>query len=149
MNVITSGTDLIKVLPSGNTFNVSMLDAWEELSASQRAYINEYIDSLGQVNMARMKIGLSKQTLNEWMSDPVFSECIESVEEIFTDGLRAVDYMESVTNGKIRGRVLQARSAKGYEPKATKQTNVLIGSGGLGNIVRSLTQEASGKIESQ
>jgi hypothetical protein len=139
MKVITSGTEIIKVLPSGASFNMEMLEGWEELSASQRAYLHAYVDALGQVTMARMRVGLTKAILNEWMGDCVFVDCLEAIEDLFTDGLRAIDYMESVTNGKIRGRVLQARKAKGYEPKATKQTNVLIG-GGLGNIVRSLTQ---------
>lgn len=143
MEIITSGTAVIKTLPSGDKFNIEMLDGWKELSASQRAYLHAYMDTIGQVNMARLTVGVTPGTLKEWSEQPVFAEALVMIDELFTDGLRALDYMESVTNGKIRGRVLQARKAKGYEPKATKQTNVLIGSGGLGNIVRSLTQAAT------
>jgi hypothetical protein len=140
MEIITSGTAVIKTLPSGETFNIEMIDGWDELSASQRAYLHAYMDSIGQVNMARMISGISKSLLEEWGTQPGFAHALEMIEDLFTDGLRALDYMESITNGKIRGRVLQARKAKGYEPKTTKQTNVLIGAGGLGNIVRQLSQ---------
>lgn len=140
MEVITSGTAIIKTLPSGDSFNIEMLDNWSELSPMQRAYLHAYMDTIGQVNMARLTTGVGLAKLKEWESDDRFMSALEMIDDLFTDGLRALDYMESVTNGKIRGRVLQARKAKGYEPKTTKQTNVLIGTGGLGNIVRQLTQ---------
>lgn len=140
MEVITSGSQIIKTLPSGESFNIEMLDGWQELSATQRAYLHAYMDTIGQVNMARMSLGLRQATIEAWSNDPVFFGALTIIDDLFTDGLRALDYMEAVTNGKIRGRVLQARQAKGYEPKATKQTNLIVGAGGLGNLVKALTQ---------
>jgi hypothetical protein len=141
MNVITSGTDIIKRLPSGEKFNIETLDGWDDLSGKQRAYLHAYMDTIGQENMARLSLGLKQNAVDAWATEAVFKNCIEIIDDLFTDGLRALDYLEAVTNGKIRGRVLQARKAKGYEHKSNpRNTLIAVGTGGLGGIMKALGQ---------
>jgi hypothetical protein len=82
--------------------------------------------------------GVTKADLKSWEQDDIFTQILATIDIIFTEGLASLDYLEAVTNGKIRGRVLQARKAKGYEPKAQVQKNTLnvIGEGGLSGIMK-------------
>jgi hypothetical protein len=138
MNVITSGSEVIKTLPSGASFNIESLDGWDDLSSSQQAYLHVYMDTVGQTEMSRLTCGIRKDTIERWLQDPAFASCLDTIDLLFTDGLRALDYMESITNGKIRGRVLQARKAKGYEPKGSAAPKLIVSKGGLGNLLKEL-----------
>jgi hypothetical protein len=144
MNIIKSGSDIIKTLPSGETFNVESLDTWFSLTPNQRVYLNKYMDSLGQVEMSRIFSGITKSELAEWDKDNSFVAAKETIDLLFTEGLSALDYMEAITNGKIRGRVLQARRAKGYEPKETNKNQLVINApqGGLAGILGALATKS-------
>lgn len=150
MNIIKSGSDIIKTLPSGETFNIEVIDGWDDLSGVQRVYLHKYMDSLGQVEMSRIFAGIKKADLSEWEQDDIFMSAKETIDLLFTEGLSALDYMEAVTNGKIRGRVLQARRAKGYEPKENNRNQLVINApqAGLGGILAALTGQSTSTSES-
>ena len=138
IEIIKSGTQVVKQLPGGGSFNLESIDDWELLSSKQRVYLTQYADSLGQNELTRIMTGVTKADLKSWEQDDIFTQILATIDIIFTEGLASLDYLEAVTNGKIRGRVLQARKAKGYEPKAQVQKNTLnvIGEGGLSGIMK-------------
>ena len=138
IEIIKSGTQVVKQLPGGGSFNMESIDEWELLSSKQRVYLTQYADSLGQNELTRIMTGVTKADLKSWEQDEVFTQILGTIDIIFTEGLASLDYLEAVTNGKIRGRVLQARKAKGYEPKTQVQKNTLnvIGEGGLSSIMK-------------
>ena len=142
MNIITSGTQVVQQLPGGGNFDISSIDGWEDLEPKQKVYLLQYADSLGQNELTRILTGVTRSDLQRWADDHDFIEIRDTIDIIFTEGLASLDYMESVTNGKIRGRVLQARKAKGYEVKSgTHNTQVnVIGEGGLANIMKLINQ---------
>jgi hypothetical protein len=94
-----------------------------------------------QETATRLVAGIKRSELETWKKDKLFLAALQDVEELFTEGLRAVDYSEAITNSKIRGRVLQARDAKGYEKKQNGSTtnNVIATSeSGLAGLLSAL-----------
>jgi len=142
MKVIQSGTQIIHTLPSGETFNIEHLQRWQELSPRQQGFVTHFIESAQQKTLSRVLSGVSEETLKSWEKESAFAEVLLQVDLLFTEGLQALDYIESLTNGKIRGRVLTARRAKGYEPKHTitqqNNLNLISGEGGLSGILKAL-----------
>lgn len=145
IKTVSSGTDIIKVLPSGESFSLQKLDKWEDLSLNQQTYLSIYVDTVGQKTLARTLSGLSASHIKEFESDDNYVETLSDIDTILTEGLKALDYVDSLTNSKIRGRVIQARESGSYNKNTQKNTmNIFAGEkSGLREILKALTPPES------
>ena len=121
MKIMQTGHSTIKEF-GGEKLNITCIEEWTELTARQQNYLSIYVDNMMQETATRLVAGVKRSELETWKKDTIFLSALKDVEELFTEGLRAVDYQEALTNSKIRGRVLQAREAKGYEKKQNGST---------------------------
>ena len=123
--VIKTGSAIIKEI-SGQEITLSNLEGWHNLQPLQQSFFEVYCDTKMQETATRVALGISKAELEGWKTLPDFKLILDDIDSLFTEGLTALDYLDSLTNSKIRGRVLQARNAKGYEKKAVTTTNNVI-----------------------
>jgi hypothetical protein len=136
LQVITSGMDVIKKLPSGESFNITMIPNYNTLQVTQQLFLDFYIENLLQKNLACMLIGIKISQIDQWLeSSPEFKEAYETVNDVFTEGLETVDYLDSLGNSKIRGRVIDRRRGKGSNNKTVNNNTLnVFGEGGLHNL---------------
>lgn len=138
IQMISSGTEIIKRLPSGESFSVYLLPNYEAILPKQRTFIDFLIDNMLQEKLACMQAGVGRGQLNNWLTDDTaFRETYDTVQEMFTEGLETVDMLDSFSNSKIRGRVIDRRRGKKSE-KVVNNLNVF-GEGGLHNLKRLFT----------
>lgn len=135
---IVGGGDVLQTLPNGQFVNIEMLEGYDRLSAEQKVYIQFYVASIQQETSARVSAGVTKRTLESWKQEKTFTSIIEDIDDLFREGLSALDYTDALTNSKVRGRVLQAKKAKGYVKESSPNNHLhLHGEGGF-NALRQL-----------
>lgn len=141
IKTVSSGTDIIKVLPSGESFSLQKLDKWNELSLDEQTFLSMYVDTVGQKTLARTLAGLPAYKLKEFEKNEMYVDTLADIELLLTEGLKALDFVDSLTNSKIRGRVIQARESGSYTKNTQKNTlNVFAdGKTGLREILKALT----------
>lgn len=141
IKTVSSGTDIIKVLPSGESFSLSKLEGWNDLTLDQQTYLSVYVDTVGQKTLAKSLSGLTQSKVDSFNDDDNYVSTLADIEALLTEGLKALDYIDSLTNSKIRGRVIQARESGSYTKDTQKNTlNVFAdGQKGLREILNALT----------
>ena len=137
MKYLEESESLMSSLPNGDQINLTQIEGWYNLLPEQHTYITHYVASVMQETSARIAAGVSKADLKAWNDDSDFKKVMEDIEALFTEGLAAIDYRESLSNPKIRGRVLAARQAKGYTKEKTQNNHLHIhGAGGIANLLK-------------
>ncbi len=145
---IVSGDSIIHRLPGGQNFDITCIEGFTELPAKCQWYLNAWYTSNMQTTLSAVMSGVSVATVDSWRRDvPNFREAEDTIRTIYTEGLRAVHFTESLHNAKIRGQVLKAMKAEGYEEKSgpKNQTNVLVldagqSKAGIASFVKQLKQ---------
>lgn len=123
ITIVSNDTSTIITLPSGDTVDIMYLESWDKLQPKQQLYITLIAKNVKQPTLARIKTGIDKSEYKEWLAQDSFLEVMEDVENIFTEQLIGIDFLDAINNPKVRGRVLQANKAKGYETKHNTTTN--------------------------
>ena len=108
MDIIVSGQDtLIKLSDDNGFIDLSILDGWHELNADQRKYMGQLAKDPFNKTLTAMKTGVSMSTINHWLnSDYNFKAVQNQIMSIYKENLESIDYAESQSNSKTRGKTI-------------------------------------------
>lgn len=110
---------------SGEVINLSSIDGWDNMDSLQKLWLSGYFDYYPNQSLTCLKTGISPSKLKQWKQSHGFFEVFEFIATLKNDELAAIHYEESKVNSKIRGQVLRAVKAEGYEPTTKSTTNNL------------------------
>lgn len=126
-----------KELPNGEYFLINKLDGWVELSQEKQAYLSAYFDTYPRRMRACFHSGIPQSTYVQWRkTDKKFVEMMDLIEQIHTEELEALEYIESYTDPKVRGRYLKNKSVR--EDKGSKVTVNNFNGGKASDILKDL-----------
>ena len=119
----------VVVMPQTETpIDLRMLDTWDEVSEHQQLFLCQYFIDYPKRVSARMKTGVSKHKLMQWLKkDQPFALAFEEIEEIHKENLSAIHYNEAYEDSRARKDVLKGIGARGYDSdkQKTNTTNIL------------------------
>ena len=119
-------TQTVFVLPNGLEMQIEDVPGFVELTEKQRYFIECYIENFPSLSIAMVRSGTKKGEFNEWNYNfDVFHDVLSTIKDLHVEGLLIKEYTDSKENSKIRGRVLMALNAPGYEKKTSVTNNHL------------------------
>lgn len=124
----------------GLSLRLQLLDGWDQLDDHQQKYLGEYAKNPNSRNLAAMNLGIKTSEIKRWFSQEEFARIAEQIDEIYTDILKGIDYVDAIENSKIRARVIKARENKNKytEKRETKHNHLHVGGGSLADLLKSL-----------
>jgi hypothetical protein len=119
-------------LPDGYTLDMEAIDGFSELEPEQKNFLIKYLDTYPAKNQAAIQAKVSIFRMKSWFEDPTFSSIAEIIRELYSESLARIHFDDAVKNSKIRGQVLKAVKAEGYDQptKVGTQNNLVVDSGG-------------------
>jgi hypothetical protein len=122
--------------------NLSTIEGWENLEDLQKVWLSKYFDLYPNQSLTTINSGVSSHKFSSWRNQKDFKEIKEFIEQLKTDELSAIHYNESKVNSKIRGQVLKAVKAKGYEAndKAPSQNLHIHGASGMSAALNAIKE---------
>lgn len=125
-------------LPGGDVIDLDLIDGFNDLDPDQKQFIGKYLQMFPRKLAAAQAVGVSINKVKQWNNDEEFKSILETVKQIYAESLASVHLEESFTNSKIRGQVLKALDAEGYENKSQPKTqnNLIVSSDqGLAGLI--------------
>jgi len=121
-------------LPGGDVIDMSQLEGFDELTHDQQRFLIKYLEMFPRKYSSAMAVKVTNNQLQTWEKDPNFAQIMNVIKQMYAESLSSVHLEEAFENSKIRGQVLRALNAEGYEAKeSTKvgtQNNLVVGDGG-------------------
>lgn len=97
-----------KQLPSEEVFRMDYLEGWDDISEPQKAYLCTYFDTYPKKMKACVESGITQSAYRKWVNgDKQFIELMQIIEQIHREELEYLEYIESYTDSKVRGRYLK------------------------------------------
>jgi len=132
-------------LPAGELVDFELFDEFGQLSTEQKHFILKYMEMFPRKLAAAQSSGITKGVMDRWFLDEDFKRVVNSIREYYAESLAAIDMEEAITDSKIRGRVLKALKAEGYEPASssrigTQQNLVVTDGGGLAGVLQQINK---------
>jgi len=125
-------------LPGGDVVDLDLIDGFSDLDAEQKQFIGKYLQLFPRKLAAAQAVGISMYKVNQWNDDEAFKSILNTIKQIYAESLASVHLEESFSNSKIRGQVLKALDAEGYENKTNPKTqnNLIVSSDqGLAGLI--------------
>jgi len=133
-------------LPAGELVDFELFEEFSELSGEQKHFLLRYMEMYPRKLAAAQSVGVTKGVMDRWFLDPEFKRVANSIREYYAESLAAIDFEEAIEDSKIRGRVLKALKAEGYEPASSSrigtQQNLLVSDGeGLAGLLGKINND--------
>lgn len=112
-------------LANGTTINVEDIPAWNDLTTDQQYFIICYVENFPSNAIACVRSNVTRSTFTKWRNEfGPFNDVYDLIKDLHVEGLLTKEYTDSIANSKIRGRVLMALNAPGYEKKGTTNNHL-------------------------
>lgn len=130
-NLIVS-KDRTPVEVEGQAIVLSALEGFNELTDRQQKYLHKFALNPFSPTSHAMTLGYSPSEVDKWFSQDDFSKAADLIKRVYEEVLKGKDFEESLTNSKIRARVIRSleNDGKYREEKdhGTKNINFIGGS---------------------
>jgi len=113
-------------LPDGTQIAIDDIPGFSDLTEQQRYFIECYVENFPSISIALVRSGVRRTEMNAWnYESEAFHDVFNNIKDLHVEGLLIQEYSDSINNSKIRGRVLMALNAPGYEKKTGVTNNHL------------------------
>lgn len=123
------------------------IDGFADLSPEQKLFLVKYIELYPAKLASAQAAGISPNKMKSWFTIPEFREIADIIREFYAESLAATHLDDAVHNPKVRGQVLKAIKAEGYEPttsnKVGTQNNLVVANNaGLAGVLKLLKNDS-------